>query len=488
MRVLLPFLLVACVASADYTPQALADEVTSLPGAPSGSPSFRTFSGYISAPGVTPTSKMMHYFFVESLSNPAQDPVTLWTNGGPGCSGLIGMFTENGPWRPTKDLTLTTNEYAWNKVSSLLFIESPVGVGFSYSDEADDYNANDASTALLNYNLIQGFLERFPSLRANAFYLSSESYGGHYLPTLAKELVQQNANSANAKINFHGFAVGNPYTTVYSGSPAMWDTYWGHQLVPLPLMQQYRTNDCANETFSSSKSAAKCFSIESQLSNSVGELNPYALDYPVCLSTSAAGLKAKKGRAERLWFLSHLQNARAERLSGILDDAPKSRHLLDTAALKEAYEPCADDSLTQYLNLADVKKALHVKDDIKWGECSYTTRYNMTDSDNSMVPIYQFLINGGYKLNILVYSGDDDSVCATIGTQSWIWGMGYEPLTTWQPYVVEGQTAGFLTQFAAGTKLAFLTVHNAGHEVPTYTPGVALDMFTKYLKGDFTSN
>ena len=61
-----------------------------------------------------------------------------------------------------------------------------------------------------------------------------------------------------------------------------------------------------------------------------------------------------------------------------------------------------------------------------------------------------------------------DSVCATLGTQSWIWTMGFKPQTYWTPYVVEGQTAGYLTQFA-GTKLAFLTVHNAGHEVSQVT-------------------
>lgn len=171
-------LIIVPYALAGYTSDALADEITNLPGSQGLDIKFKTFSGYLSVPGVTPTSKKMHYWFVESLSNPASDPIALWTNGGPGCSGMIGMLTEQGPFRPNKDLTLSLNPYAWNKVSSTLFIESPVGVGFSYSDEADDYNANDASTALLNYNLIQAFLARFPDLRTNPFYISSESYGG----------------------------------------------------------------------------------------------------------------------------------------------------------------------------------------------------------------------------------------------------------------------------------------------------------------------
>ena len=71
------------------------------------------------------------------------------------------------------------NPFAWNTVANMVFIESPCGVGFSYSDNKDDYDADDASTALDNYDLIQAFLARFPDLRPNDLYISSESYGGH---------------------------------------------------------------------------------------------------------------------------------------------------------------------------------------------------------------------------------------------------------------------------------------------------------------------
>jgi len=98
------------------------------------------------------------------------------------------------------------------------------------------------------------------------------------------------------------------------------------------------------------------------------------------------------------------------------------------------------------------------------------------------------LIDGGYKLNILVYSGDDDGVCATIGTQNWIWDLGYQTSgRIWTTYTVNDQTAGYFTSWK-NTKLGFLTIHGAGHEVPTYQPEIALDMFSRYLKGEFTSD
>jgi hypothetical protein len=130
--------LFAVGAVADYTPEALLDQVTNLPGAENLNVNFNQFSGYLK---VTPT-KNNHYWFVESMNNPAADPVAFWTNGGPGCSGLLGFLTEQGPFRPNKDMTLSFNEYAWNTVANMVFVEQPCGVGFSYSDEpeGEDYH------------------------------------------------------------------------------------------------------------------------------------------------------------------------------------------------------------------------------------------------------------------------------------------------------------------------------------------------------------
>ncbi len=210
----------------------------------------------------------------------------------------------------------------------------------------------------------------------------------------------------------------------------------------------------------------------------VGDLNPYALDYPVCVDDERS--LAKKGRSQRTWLMNHLLNGM------------KGEHTADMRkSLKlepvEGYEPCADDYMTSYLALPNVKKAIHVKDDIVWADCSRTLRYKQYDGAKSMTPIYNYLIDGKFGLNILVYSGDDDDVCATIGTQSWIWDLGYDVSgKAWQTYTVAQQTAGYVTKWK-NTKLAFATVHGAGHEVPTYKPEVALELFKSYLAGDLTN-
>jgi carboxypeptidase C (cathepsin A) len=73
-----------------------------------------------------------HYVFFNSQRDPVNDPVVLWLNGGPGCSSLLGMVYETGPFvfkEGTANFDI--NEFAWNKKANLLFLSSPGGVGFS---------------------------------------------------------------------------------------------------------------------------------------------------------------------------------------------------------------------------------------------------------------------------------------------------------------------------------------------------------------------
>jgi carboxypeptidase C (cathepsin A) len=148
------------------------------------------------------------------------------------------------------------------------------------------------------------------------------------------------------------------------------------------------------------------------------------------------------------------------------------------------YQPCEDNWVVEYLNRADVQTAIHAKPTV-WSECSYTLEYSESDSLNPMEPYYQYLIDGGYNLNILVYSGDDDSVCATSGSQDWIYNLGYKITNNWKSWMYTDDTfgdqlGGYVIQFAG---FNFATIHGAGHEVPTYKQQAALEVFKKYLSG-----
>ncbi len=118
----------------------------------------------------------------------------------------------------------------------------------------------------------------------------------------------------------------------------------------------------------------------------VGNLNPYALDYPVCLeeqSTNAARAR-KNGRSQRTWMMnymlpslfSNVVDANGNDLVLSAESEAAMADIRKSIGLSPAadYEPCAEDYMTQYLNRADVKAAIHVKEDVNWVDCSTTIR------------------------------------------------------------------------------------------------------------------
>lgn len=384
-------------------------------------------------------------------------------------------MTEQGPFRPTREGDLELNPYAWNKVANMVFIEQPSGVGFSYSVDTSDYKTNDKIAAADNYLILQAFLERFPEYASNPLYTTAESYGGHYMPQLAQYVLNMNedVNSGYPKLNYKGFAVGNPFTDHNSEYPAMFYTYWGHQVISRLSWDAYQTT-CVNVA-PKDRNYTACELLEIEMGRQKGNLNPYALDYPVCPPDNAHTTRGFGSKAQMTWALNYWL---PDHLKDII--APSST---------EDYEPCEADYTVAYLNRDDVKKAIHVDPTIQWEECA-SIRYNMADRLIPMQPVYKDILSRDAGLNILVYSGDDDAVCGTIGTQEWIWGLGYTPRSkadTWASWTYDDQVAGYSTKFTVDTgkdnALTFLTVHKAGHEVPTYVPAQALDLFQKYLTG-----
>lgn len=440
--------------SFDYTIEAILDQVIDLPGL-NGETKFNQFSGYLN---LFNTEKYIHYWHVEAQNNPETAPVVFWTNGGPGCSGLIGFLTEQGPFRPDSFGNLIENPYAWNKIANMVFLEQPIGVGFSYSNNKDDYKIGDDQTAKDNLATILAFFDKFPHFNHSDLYISSESYGGHYMPTLANEIINYNDRQeySQHRLNFKGFAVGNPFTNYYSGVGAEMETYWGKQLLPKPLWDKYLEYNCTDPI--QQLNSTTCSLLILNFMGKIGNLNPYALDYPVCLSHQQ--LKMRQ-------FL---------------------REEDENTTISIKYEPCEDIYSSNYLNKLDVKMALHVLSEINWEECSRTTKYNLADKMLPMEKYYKIILNSKthHDLKVLVYSGDDDSVCGTIGTQKWIYNLGFPIETLWDTWInQDGQTAGFITKFKTPFKkesrFSFITVHDAGHEVPTYKPKEAFELFEMYL-------
>jgi serine carboxypeptidase-like clade 2 len=163
------------------------------------------------------SDRRLYYLFTESELEPTRpgvDPVTLWLNGGPGCSSLMGFLQEVGPFYLEDGVdyaqgdNLTRNEFAWTKASNLLFIEAPAGVGFSVNNSTDktlndEMTAKDLLAALLNWRI------KFPSFNNRSFYIAGESYAGKYIPDLAMQIDLYNQNNPSSPINLKALLIGN---------------------------------------------------------------------------------------------------------------------------------------------------------------------------------------------------------------------------------------------------------------------------------------
>ena len=444
-----------------YTDEALADQIVNLPGL-NYNTGFNQFSGYINLQG---TKKNIHYWLTESEINPETSPIVFWTNGGPGCSGLIGFMTEQGPFKPDINNNLIKNEWAWNKIVNMVFLEQPVGVGFSYSDDSNDYKIDDKQAAQDNLKTILGFFKKFPHFAKLPIYITSESYGGHYMPQLAQVIFSYNENQITlnqSTLNFAGLAVGNPYVDFYSGTGAMMETYYNFNLLPQPMWQSYVDEGCTNPLVMLNNSMCSAYILK--FDKIVGNINPYALEFPACVTSQQ----------------NHISNF----INNMFD-----------SKLLGSYEPCEENYATSYLNDKDVREALHVKTDIEWVDCSRTTKYSTADRMKSTKYLYKdLLMNKNFpNFRMMVYYGDVDSVCSNAYSK-WLFDLDFKYLENelWNIWSVDGQTSGFITQFKTSldskeipNRFTYATVHDAGHEVPAYKPKESFILFQAFINANF---
>ncbi|XP_030954932.1 serine carboxypeptidase-like 29 isoform X2 [Quercus lobata] len=198
--------------STDPLAQQQLDKVLQLPGQ-NFNVSFAHYAGYITVN--EDSGRALFYWFIEATKDPDSKPLVLWLNGGPGCSSIAyGEAEEIGPFHIKPDgKTLYLNSYSWNKVANLIFLDSPVGVGFSYSKNSSDVlNNGDKRTAEDSLAFLLKWFERFPQFKGRDFYIAGESYAGHYVPQLSQAIVRYNTALKEKAIKLKGYMVGNALT------------------------------------------------------------------------------------------------------------------------------------------------------------------------------------------------------------------------------------------------------------------------------------
>ncbi|KAF8093343.1 hypothetical protein N665_0384s0029 [Sinapis alba] len=437
------------------SPEAMRDLVTDLPG--QSGVSFRHYAGYV--PVDKEHGRAMFYWFFEAMSLPNQKPLVLWLNGGPGCSSVgYGATQEIGPFLvDNKGNSLQFNPYAWNHEANILFLESPVGVGFSYSNTSSDYKKiGDEFTARDAHSFIQKWLERFPAYKENDFYIAGESYAGKYIPELAEVVYDKNNENSLLHINLKGILLGNPETSEAEDWDGWVDYAWSHAVISDELYGVIKRN--CNFSSNTTWDVKECKDNIDEVIKQYHKIDQYSLYTPTCNgnSTASSSLDSKR-------FRTNLGNSKMmPRMMG-------------------GYDPCLDDYTRVFYNRADVQKALHASDGIhlkNWSICNDDLFNKWTDSKPSVLPIYKKLIAGG--LRIWVYSGDTDGRVPVLGTRYCINKLALPIKTSWRPWYHENQVSGWLQEYEG---LTFGTFKGAGHDVPTFKPSESLAFFSAFLKG-----
>ncbi|XP_064467463.1 lysosomal protective protein-like [Ornithodoros turicata] len=440
----------------------LEDEVTTLPGL-SEPINFRHFSGYLQAGG----TRKLHYWFVESQNSPKHDPVLIWLTGGPGCSSMLALLTELGPFHVTNNNdTLYLNPYSWNKVANVLFLDSPAGVGFSYDPSSPySYSSNDEQTADDNYLAILDFFQGFPELLPNDFYVTGESYGGVYVPMLTERVLRRYNN-----INLRGYTVGNgALDFALLGNGLIFFGYY-HGLWGLSLWTRLSQHCCNGSVsqqacdFVSSRDVYCLEAVNDALSVIRSEgLNVYNLYDPCEYESSGSIANPRASYRHRAWSM-------VTKSLGWFSQVSDSQVGLTP--------PCIDEAnVDKYLNRPDVKVALHVQESpLNWTSCSNVLNYTMQHT--TMQPIVKGLVDSG-GLKTLIYNGDVDMACNFLGDEWFVNTLGYQPTCSYKIWKLGKQVAGFFQTYEGN--ITFATVKGSGHMVPQDKPAQALKMITNFL-------
>ena len=507
MAVLLDLLLLGTLRAAADTPAGLRDEITRLPGWDDELPS-RLFAGHVDAgeadeAGVHYTMHE-HYFFVESESDPATDPVIVWTNGGPGASSMFGLFVELGPfftsgastqtaaYNKTKVPTLFRNEFGWSKLANILIINSPPPVGYSYCDPIGQTGGggscgtwNDSKVAVHNEIYLESWLARFPQFKNNDWYMIGESYAGIYVPTLVRRIL----NNPNSNISslLRGMAIGDGCvgTDVLCGARgpgplAHLEFFGGHAQISQKLYTQAMTECPADQLkgFGVPVTDPTCKKLLAKVDQQIGPYYAYNL-YDACWYQNSLNPPHRRGGlgggVERSYWGPPTKAAAMASAA----TAGRGRHL---QAVNDY--PCGGpQALFEWVETPEVKKALHVDADAEFfsGDNAVGLVYNLTEVN--LMPFYVSLAQES-KLRVLVYNGDTDPSINSFLAQNWTSHLGLEETEEWRPWTLDGKDylGGYVTRYKGD--FDFLTIRGSGHMVPQYKPKVTFAFLKKWLDNE----
>ncbi|RLN12330.1 serine carboxypeptidase-like 34 [Panicum miliaceum] len=377
---------------------------------------------------------------------------------GPGCSSVgYGALEELGPFLVQKGKPeISLNPYSWNKEANLLFVESPAGVGFSYTNTTKDLSQfGDELTATDAHGFLVNWFKRFPQFRGHDFYIAGDTL-------LATKILEGNKKAHHKKdrINLKGIMIGNEAIDASSDDRGLADYAWDHAVISDELYGGIK--ECSFPD--NGEESAPCNHAWNEFFGSIRNIDIYSLYTPACTDTLANTSRSNSSSSASSWKLAGTALARIHR-----------------GRPYNTYDPCADYHVVDYLNRGDVQAALHANVTgmpYAWTPCSDALT-NWTDSVSSTLPAIKGLVEAG--LRVWVFSGDTDDRVPVTSTRYALRKLGLATVKEWREWFTSDQVGGYTVVYDG---LTLVTIRGAGHMVPMIKPVQASQVFAHFLDGN----
>jgi len=399
-----------------------------------------SYAGYINVD--QEKENYLYYWFFESKTARGADvsgiPLVIWLNGGPGASSLAGLFLENGPFllknTGTDQAEIAENENGWNQKVHLMYWDQPVGTGFSHTG-TKSYAKSEEELSEQFFKALQGFFTLHQNYRACDLYITGESYGGKYIPNIAKIIKDKNQSLPdNEKINLKGVAIGDGW--MYPQLQTQLQIEFGYEMGFVDALQKNKAEILYQEYRDAmdKKNMTAAFNLGNNVSNMVLNCGGNPDIYDV-----------------RRWSDLPIQN------------------------------------LKDYLACDNVKNAIHAKGDWQFADADSIVADNlMDDLEANVTSLFPELIA---QYRMLFYTGNFDMSCGYAGTeqilQSWNYEDKWRGLTrkvwTKEQPTSKGDlplTLGYVKEL---DMLSQAVIPDSGHQVPASKPQVSLMMINNWI-------
>ncbi|CBI25151.3 hypothetical protein VitviT2T_003714 [Vitis vinifera] len=433
--------------------------VKTLPGF-SGELPFKLETGYVSVGDIE-----FFYYFVESQGNPGADPLILYMNGGPGCSGLNGFFYQVGPvvFNTTDYIgglpTFLPYPHSWTKTANIIFVDAPVGTGFSYATTSQAYTTSDTLSVIQTLGFLRNWLNDHPDFKLNPLFIGADSYSGLIAPIIAQEIMDGNGVGEEPHINLKGYLIGSPHTdtTIELNSRIV----YAHRmaLISDALYEAAKTG-CNGRYVDIDPSNAKCVEALESISLCIEQVSLQDILEPKCS------------------FISPKQNKEIRRSL-----RENSRSFLLPSQYRTGNDWCRnfEHSLSDiWANYKSVQDALYIRPGTveEFFRCNISLSY--TENVNNVFGYHKNLTNSG--LRVLVFSGDHDMVIPHVGIEQWIKSLNISLGSDWRPWFVDGQIGGYTRKYVnKAYSLTYSTLKGAGHSPTEYRRRESYEMFYRWI-------